>query len=484
MPPKIIPGSDNPEIDVRAVQNAVDDPNIDVIVLCGPKPFNFGDGSASQRKTVSIRRGVTILGEVVIPPSSAPVAYPVPHDPFSDPDLPDHAYEIKTRVLGGGAKGDTILGKGDAGPFMVMNERTGGKPVIIAGISFSGWAGEAISATACRSLAVINCEFTNPVPTTPSGEFEDRGLSFVHAIMAVGPECQGSFLAGNNVGIFGDYTPLPADEQLLACILSNFRSINITGNQITGHDEGIEVILNGFGSNAAHQPISIKDNIINLSQLLPENENWKGHTAVVCLKNRNRETEIIGNKITATGPCAAFALSGEKLTVRRNVVTLNRDELNTYPLAGVIMGNNDPPFAFSDVGASLTDSVISNNNFSGVANFGMLTYDKNPFPPQSAMPPLNESHDNVIKDNELCSFQCEIATLLLTRGTYNNQFNGCFPSVFDMGTGNQITNTCPPAPAATSGVELEKALNRFRGLGSKLGTLAGIAERHAVPSRR
>lgn len=311
------------------------------------------------------------------------------------------------------------------------------KAVVFEGISFRNWKGEAIFAEACQGLEVRNCKFTQPAPGTLVPEFQ-----MVHAIFAGTHNCTGRFVAERNFGLFGDYRPLPDDEQLLACFLSCFGSISIAGNDINGHDAGIEVLFNGlYNQDPAFRPtISIRDNSISLMQVV--GEKWPGHCGILCVNNPKSVPEICDNKISETGPGVALLLSGERFTVSHNhsnQAPLDANDVRTYPIAALAFGCNVTMPGFpADLGPSLNDSVVSNNDLSGTALFGMMTYDANPDPSQPVLP-LNRSHGIDASGNNMESLVSSVATVDLTKGTHDNVFKGSFRSVIDMGTNNLIT---------------------------------------------
>ncbi len=447
MPPITIQGEDNPVQDAVNIQNAVNNPAFNPITLQGR--FNFGGGwdgwhgGPLLRKTVVITRAVTIQG-----PAG------------------------KADIIGGGAKRDSMFGIADSGPFKL--EGNAGH-VIFERLRFSGWKGEAILAEACQGLTVRDCEFKNPAPGTAMAF---GSLRFVHAVLAGGPRCTGPFIATGNYCDLMNYAndplyaihprkrpgatepsepvpifptphlePLADDEQLLACVLTNFNEIRITDNQIFGHDEGIEVI-----SNLSNQTLEISDNIMTLVQTV--GAVWggpNGHFGIVCCKNK--DAVITNNTITITGPGSGLVLSGEGYTVTGNTVSFHplvSGDLNTYPVAGFLLGSNIAPQDFpTDLGPSIIDSSISNNTLIGMAKYGIKTfdayYDVDPF--AVPVPPANDSHNNAIENNSLWpGFRPIYASLFLGSGTHDNTCIGMFPvptsdrpGVIDEGVGNNVT---------------------------------------------
>lgn len=487
MSPNIIQGHDNPNIDVAALRDAINNRLIDTIVLRGR--FDLGGTSHplmldSNRQTVVIPRGVTIKGEE------------------------------GAEVIGGGAELnppdldpplDFQVGKGHSGPFMVKNlgpeegsaEGGNDKPVIFENIRFSGWRGEAIFALACHGgLEVTNCTFTNPVPGT-AASFE--GFTFVHAVLAIGSRCKGHLFAWNNqcflteeptlvpipmneyepfnVRLYalktgepsgsgqpprtphGTWTlPLANDEQFLACVGTNFSSIDISENLIRSHDDGIEVILN---ENLKFGSISVKNNDVILEQLIKPNA-WGSPCGIVCCNNqgtplRSDVAEISGNFISVTGIGTGLVLSSQRsIKVSQNTLYLHSDDKGLLPLAGLMLGANYGPPGFPDLGPSLNHSEISRNHLTGQAIYGIWTFDANDdiIPPPQPAPPANDSHDNTIADNDLHSFKPIKVSLFLGPHTWGNtyhlaQFPGREPGVSgvdDRGNNNQLPIVSPKRP--------------------------------------
>jgi hypothetical protein len=451
------------------IEKALGDATIDTIVLTGT--FNFGgssnpiyDGILHLRKTIDIRRGVTIRGE-------------------------------GAEIVGGGALMDLDLnlGTGYAGAFRVLNLGDD-RPVIFDNIDFRLWMGEAIFAEACYGgLEVTNCTFTDGIPGTFS-KFE--GFTFIHAIMAVGSKCRGHFYARNNTyatkqtDLFhlprlrdrrkGPWPPIPipipdpgpyrydnsgvllpaskgndltgfapgqrswhglerspfsggaeenfqpeielspasdenflqpemspaSDENFLACMQTHFNSIEIVSNVIRSHDDGIEVFLNDGESSST---ISVTGNSVNLAKLFGD---FGGHIGILCCNNyagSPPQVEISGNTVSVTGAGIALALSSKTgINVSNNRLFLQADDSGNLPPMGIMLGVNYAPAGLPELGPSLNYSEILGNHFNGQALSGIYTFDGNtdlnlnhpPNPPLKA----NTSRCNSIEDSDFVDF--------------------------------------------------------------------------------
>lgn len=410
----MVTATGDPVLDPQRIRDAIADPReFDEIVLQGT--FNFGDGSASApRQTVIVPRGITFVGDSAL-------------------------------VKGGGAVTGSFFGNTEGGPFKVENAgaAAGGddKPVAFQRIAFSGWAGEAISAQSCQGLEVTGCEFTKPVPGNTTGLGLPGLDTYISAIWAAGPGCRGTLLVEQNIADLTDYTPLANDEQLVGCQLTNFERISMVGNKITGHDDGLEIVMNGYYSEDGNfGPIQIARNEITLDLALPNP--YVGSGGISCLRNRNSSTLVEQNTVNLTGNRGlAITLSGENMTVSNNSMSLGAAG-SLIPFGGIALGLADPAPGFPEnLGPSLNKSTIANNTVTGTAYFGIVFVDLRYHDPTLGDTP-NESHGNRVINNDLSALNALAFSLFAGPDTYDNVFNGCFASVLDMSTANKLHNTC------------------------------------------
>jgi hypothetical protein len=428
-PDSVIHGTNNPAIDVPAVQAAVDDPTVARLQLVGT--FDFGDGTSYPRQTVVIGRGIDIRGVTERNPSGRIEAW-------------------STEILGGGGVLPSLFGDANAGPFKVLNYGPGAggddTPVSFTGISFDGWCGEAIFAEACRGLEVRACRFVDPVPTTIS--VGPVSIHIVTAVWGLGPKCQGELVVENNTGNFGDYATWPDDEQLAADVLTSFSRILLRGNEYSGHDDGLEIVYNGFYSTdpSFRSSIAIEDNNLRLVRDPRLAKNWPGRGSLICVWNRHLDSLVVtGNEITTIGEGVAMSLAGDGCVVRDNTLLLaplDPADPASYPV-GIILGYYGelpgfPPPSSDSI--DFNNSVVANNRLSGVAAIGVWTYDANlyPAPPPSPLPP-NASYGNTALGNNLDNLTAVIATLYLTDDTSYNVFKGNWGTVIDSGQHNLVT---------------------------------------------
>lgn len=248
-------------------------------------------------ETVTVTRGLTLHGVAI-----------------------EESEEPTTIIIGGGERYDNVddpedpLIGANVGAFRVISDG----PVVFQDLLFRRWIGEAVLVQACDGLTVKRCYFTEPVP----GSLGQRlgSLTFANAVLANGGFCKGDLIFESNCGRFSYSGDMPNDEGLLACLDTNFSSMQASHNDLTGHDEGLEIIRNGWGLENFDIPIILRDDTFTLLESLPIG--WPGHAACMCLNNHNARTEIVDNSITLRGEGTAFALSGEHFEVRDNDLTL------------------------------------------------------------------------------------------------------------------------------------------------------------------
>ncbi len=294
-----------------------------------------------------------------------------------------------TIIRGGGAPfplGIPITGLWAAdvssGPFRVEVESEG-EWVSFERLQFRRWENQAITAVAAGGLSVIDCTFTDPV-TVPWPTDPDRaspavaGLKGVNAVLVLGPEVRGRFLAtGNAADLLTDYEgSLADDETFIALLFTSFDDIRIERNTIRGHDDGLEVIRNKFdlseyglvAPSEGASAIRVADNAIELLQIPPSIPmKWYGMAGIIVAGNERVSEGIVeDNDVSLVGTPLGYGspFTGSNLLVRRNAFTLLPLAENVFP-GGVFALGFGNPFAGSpfNLGASLDDSVLEDNVF-------------------------------------------------------------------------------------------------------------------------
>lgn len=377
---KTLYGCDNPQLDRDNLSQVLDKSSIDRVILHGT--FNLGDGGP-----ITISTGKLLEGRFV----HRAVGSGGREDP--EPEAEPPRGEGPALIKGGG---------------FVVNSSA---PVVIKRLVFKEFTGTAISAQVCNDLEIRECLFTDPVPEVVS--FQNRvppvKVKMVNAILARSANCRGHLRVIDNVCMFvtsraGEI--LPDDESFLTCYMSSFNAIRIIGNRVTTRDDGVEVLFNG-----ANEPpdstfpcsILIQRNIFTIHFQVPgpDRNPWPTYAVIMCCNNGLNyvsTTEIVDNKITVHGLPWALALSGEHFVVRNNEVALDRSG------AALVLGvDMRSPLDDRNLGPSFNFSDVSRNTFSGNAEYGILFYEPPqvwPRDPSAPYIPRNDSHGNVIEEND------------------------------------------------------------------------------------
>ncbi len=437
-------------------------------VLLKAGVFDFGD-DASGRRTVTISKGVKVLGETVSSGKSR---------------------EWKTEIRGGGARLYSLAFQQvvEAGPFYVLNFGANPPqfpgippippgddlPVIFDGLRFSGWAGEVFVAEACKGLQITGCSIGD-YGKSMTAVMGGTTFAFIHMYMAAGPFCTGVFSVTDNTCEYSDAVLpyLPDDENFGACLLTDFSTIEVSRNRIRGHDEGIEVLANG--ANQAGTRILIQDNSLSFEAVL--GEKWGGHAGMVICGNYNTDAVLIsGNDAAVKGDGSPFFVSGQNFTIKGNTARLeplDPADPSTYPFAFLGMGFNMPMPGLPGLGPSLADSSISNNRFSGHSMMGMLTFDMNIMGAPPGSLPWNETHSVVAYGNDMTGVDILSDQdgnplgyhLLLAPMTYGNDFRGEFRTALDLGTSAGSPNKITGYAKKQGGIgkEVSDAMRRISG---------------------
>ena len=374
----------------RAANEAVSGGTIE---LCDGT-FFLGDGVTAEKKTVVIRKGLNVIGK-------------------KGPD------EWKTIIRGGGAVVSVRDVAPESGPFRIENY-SDSKPNRFQNLWFREWTAEVIFIKASNGFIFKDNKISHPLSGKPSR----RGVVFVHAIWGYGPSARGDFTAENNqVELTGYDRNKPHDEQFLGIFFSAFSNIRIVGNTIIGHDEGIEIL-----GNKAPQSSEIVVEKNRMDLVHQRNNRWPSIYPILIAGNRStRQVRIEDNSVTSQGwSTAALGLSGENLTVARNRIVLKRSNNGLQARSAMQIGLPDRSrFMGLDLGVSLINSVIKDNEFSGSIS-GPAVYFLN----TSETEP-NISHNNLFQLGESISSLGGRPTLILTKKVYGNTFEGRIDGVRD-----------------------------------------------------
>ncbi|HVR29457.1 MAG TPA: hypothetical protein VMS86_07970, partial [Thermoanaerobaculia bacterium] len=360
--------------------------------------FFLGDGSASPKRTVLLRRGLRLAGH-------------------RDGD------EWRTIIRGGGegSCGPTEI---ESGPLQVVNEADD-HPTVLEDLWLREWTAEAVCIEAVRGFVLRRCRLSHPVNTTKEG-----AIRFVHALWTTGAKARGDFDVEGNLVELGGYDGPPADdEQFLGVFFSNHDTVRVVDNVITGIDEAIEIIGNRVDRTArgegppAQGPaeVIVTGNRIDVTQ--QPGERWPSTFAILIAGNRGADAvRIEDNHLTVRGKGYAFGLSGERLRIAGNTVRFERFE-GSDPAGVMTIGFG--PLAGLPMGSSLHDSVFEDNVFEGaVREVGIV------FRPGRG-DEANTSHGNRFALGDSLAKLGAAATLVLPATVHDNVFTGDTGTVLD-----------------------------------------------------
>lgn len=419
----------NDESDFEALQSAVDNIAPGGTVKLSAGTFYLGDGQRSPKKTVRITKGMTIQGEM-------------------------DGQDWTTVVDGGGevAPWGFFGFEMETGPFRVENFDDE-HAVVFENIQFSNWTAHAVYIEASHGFAIKQCKLDTPRLGTAV-----MGIRSVHAVFSSGQYAKGAFLAEDNLvqldGYSGDV--LPDDEQFIGLFFSSHDNITIVDNEITGHDEGIEVLGNNVDlsqmeyfaeyskPDEAPYEITISGNTIDVTQILDDTV-WPGKYGILVGGNANTSKVLIENNdvtIRGTEKGYVFALSGENLHVVGNQLRLDPLE-DVNPGGALLIGfgySFHPLIPELNGGPSLIDSLIEENMFTGVATGPSVYFHDidGTYKDHAALFPIQESnlsHGNQIEMNGIVGLGAA-TTLAISPGAYDNEFIGDTGNVLDLSPPN------------------------------------------------
>jgi hypothetical protein len=384
--------------DFRNLQWAFDNASTGGTVALAAGVFFLGDGAASPRRTVWMRRGVRVTGK-------------------------KEGSTWRTVIRGGGEVIDPGVGGAlESGPFRIAIEND--HPAVFENIWFREWACEVIFIVSCPGFEFRSCRISNPVNTALAGR-----IRFVHALWTTGVKARGNFTVENCLVELGGYQrELADDEQLLGVFYSNHDTVRVVNNTITGIDEAIEILGNRYGNSgkgdreAATAPakIIVSGNRIDITGT--PGQRWPSSYAVLICGNLGVDAVIIeNNDITKRGKGWGLGISGDnfRITGNRFRFESHNDE---YPPGAVTIGGFGP-LAGRDMGAALNNSVFAGNTFEGrVSKYGIL------FPGERV---TNASRGNQFDlGQSLVKLGAE-TTLALSRDSRDNTFKGDLGKVID-----------------------------------------------------
>jgi len=320
--------------------------------------------------------------------------------------------------------------------------------VVFENLWLREWTAHAIYINAAHGFSIKQCKIDSPRQGTPVARIRS-----VHAVFSSGPYAKGDFLAENNDVRLGGYQDsFPHDEQIIGLFFSNHDDITITGNTVSGNDEGIEVLGNksdlSFIDLFSHFPepantpseIVIRDNIVDVTQILDDSV-WPGKIGIIVCGNENTPSVLIENNdvtIKGTDRGYGFALSGENLHVKNNSLHLEMHE-DIKPGGAFLIGFGfmiSPITPEMNWGPSLVNSVIQDNEFFGKAK-GPSVYFFDPSVEHDELEQLfpgdvpNLSHGNQIEMNNIVDLGADI-TIAITPGAYDNTFTGDTGTILDL----------------------------------------------------
>lgn len=408
-----VEGQNDVEADCAAIQEAIS-MGADVIRLHGT--FDFGE-QEDDRKTLTIWRSVSIEG--VDDVWSPPFAQGPEFDDSNQPFPKRHAI-----IDGGGAWSQDL--RSHTGAFLVALGVNVGS-VVIRNVYFRNFRFAAIEAVRCQGLEVVDCDFRDPVPGW-SEAFRNMVGTPLHStsgVLAYSEECEGPFHVIDNECDFLDTAQeVPQDEQFVACLSTNFRTIRIIDNTITTRDDALEVLFNGNNGQSPCE-LLIQDNIITIEQRVGPGDYsvWPLHVGIMCCRNgTGTTTQIVHNEITASGEnMSAFAFSGDHFVVRDNTVALSTGN-PFFPTAAFWFGTDfSAPALGANLGASLNDSDLFQNEISGSAAYAILTYD------DPATAESNDSHGSVVEENDFSGFTASLETVSPAFWERNTDIDNLWP---------------------------------------------------------
>lgn len=336
--------------DHRNMQWAFDNVTPGGTVELGAGTFFLGDGNEAPRKTVTVRQGLKVIG------------------------VKEGAI-WRTIIRGGGE----LLEDWDWGGEMEIygsiriNVEGDERPVIIEDVWFRDWLSETIFIYASSGFEFRNCRITDGVTITDPAK-----IPGIHALSSRGNNARGNFIVENNIVELGQYDGVvPEDEQFVGTYASNHDKIQIVNNSIVGIDEGIEILVNGYGDTGSDDPLEsgspseivVANNRIDVTGT--PGLRWNHSFAILIAGNLNVDKVLVeNNHVTKRGEGWGMGLSGANFHVTGN--TFRFEEHNSKLTLGAISLGGFPRLGGRDLGASLTNSVIENNTFEGkVSTYGI-----------------------------------------------------------------------------------------------------------------
>lgn len=385
--------------DFSNLQWAFDNTNPGGKIILDEGIFFLGDGKKSPRRTVIMRKGLTVTGKKT-------------------------AGKWLTIIRGGGAvMSPGVGGPLESGPIRIMNENDP-HPAIFDGIWFKDWAAEVIFIEASHGFVFRNSKITHPVNRV------SPGVRYVHALWSTGVKARGDFIVENNwveMGGYRDEAPSD-DEQLLGIFYSNHDNIRITNNTIIGIDETIEILGNRYGNtgagdpNAANSPAEIIVTGNRLVSTGQPGEVWPSSFAILICGNLNVDKVIVSNNhITKSGKGWGMGISGENFDISDNTFKFVKDD-SGYPAGAITIGGFGK-LAIYDMGESFNNSTFTDNNFEGKVTKRAIFFS------EGRGKTKNKSHGNTFDLGVSIEALGAETTLFLGKHTYGNTFEGSLGNI-------------------------------------------------------
>lgn len=386
--------------DYRNLQWAFDHTGAGGTIALGSGTFFLGDGTASPRRTLWMRRGLRLTG------------------------LKEDG-TWRTVIRGGGeVLTPGVGGEFESGPIRIAIENDN-HPAVFEDIWFREWACEVIFIVSCPGFEFRNCRISHPANTALPGK-----IRYVHAIWSTGAKARGDFTVENCQVELGGYRGQPADdEQLLGVFYSNHDTIRVVNNVITGIDEAIEILGNRYGRSGAGDPsaasrpseIIVKGNRIDVTGT--PGPRWPSSFAILICGNLNvAAVRIEDNQVIKRGKGWGLGISGENLGITGNRFRFEVHQ-GEYPPGAVTIGFGR--LGVFDMGSSLNHSVFAGNTFEGkVGKVGI-------FFATSPGNTLNTSNDNHFDLGDSLAGLGAETTLFLSKDIRGNTFKGNLGKVID-----------------------------------------------------
>lgn len=378
-------------------------------VMLDAGTFDLGDGAASPRRTVVMRKGLRVIGTM--------------------------DGEAWTTIVRGGGEVLTpgVGGPLESGPIRIVNDDDL-HPAIIEGIWFREWAAEVIFIEATHGFELRDNRISHPANRA------SPGIRFVHALWSTGVRARGDFIVEDCLVEMGGYeSEQPADdEQFMGVFYANHDTVRIVNNVISGIDETIEIIGNRSSSAWPGRPASATkpaEIIVSGNRVVSTGQPgsaWPHSFAILILGNLGVDlVRVDNNHVTKSGDGWGMGLSGENFHIFNNAFRFEKQN-GVYPPGAIIIGGFGKLGTYGsslgnfELGNSLVNSLFEGNTFEGkIGQNGIL------FWPGRNAGVVNNSHGNHFELGEGLASLGAQTTLFLGKDTDDNSFGGDLGTVVD-----------------------------------------------------